>query len=56
MIGAFDSMSGVLFPEKCVAAHLDSANQPRGQNSTTTSRYVVGIRTAKVFAVFTDRR
>lgn len=25
MIGAFDSMSGVLFPEKCVAAHLDAA-------------------------------
>ena len=25
MIGAFDSMSGVLFPEKCVAAHLSSA-------------------------------
>lgn len=25
MIGGFDPMSGVLFPEKCVAAHLDSA-------------------------------
>ena len=25
MIGGFDPMSGVLFPEKCVPAHLDSA-------------------------------
>ena len=24
-VGGFDPMSGVLFPEKCVAAHLDSA-------------------------------
>ena len=50
MIGAFDSMSGVLFPEKCVAAHLDSANQPMAQTFTTTSRYVVGILTAKAYA------
>lgn len=27
MIGAYDSRSGVLFPEKCVSAHLDQASK-----------------------------
>ena len=38
MIGGFDPMSGVLFPEKCVAAHLDSAMSMKAQIFVTTSR------------------